>query len=128
MDLKKSDALYNTKTLRNSLIEKEIEYEKNYGTSMFPAVVINNQTFRGQLERESVFNAICSGFKDTPKYCKKYIEHDLNQEELIFMEEDGYHDKGTVALICSLIMLSVLLILCCYRRYAKRQMKEQMHI
>ena len=47
MDLKKSASLYNARTLRNTLIENEIAYEKKYGTSMFPAVVINNQTFRG---------------------------------------------------------------------------------
>lgn len=126
MNMKEQSSLYNNPSLKNTLLDKEIAYEEKYGTSLFPAVVINNQTFRGQLEREAVFNAICSGFKDYPHYCKRYLKHDLNTPELIFMEEQG-HSKGTVALICSLIMLVVLIILCLYRRYAKRQMKEQMH-
>ena len=126
MDIQGSTSLYNSPSLKNSLIDKEVEYEEKYGTSLFPAVVINNQTFRGQLEREAVFNAICSGFETIPDYCKRYIQYNLNNPDLLFMEEEG-HSKGTVALICSLIMFVVLIILCLYRRYAKRQMKEQMH-
>ena len=34
-------------TTTNHLIESDIEYWADYGTSLFPSIVINNQTFRG---------------------------------------------------------------------------------
>ena len=34
----------------NTLIDEEISYWKEYGTGLFPSIVINNQTFRGQFE------------------------------------------------------------------------------
>lgn len=46
----------------NSLIDRDIEYWSKYGTSLFPSIVINNSTYRGQLETQAVFNAICAGF------------------------------------------------------------------
>jgi hypothetical protein len=48
--------------LSNTLIDHELSYFDSFGPKIFPAVVINNQTFRGQLEIEAVFNAICAGY------------------------------------------------------------------
>lgn len=48
--------------LTNNMIDSEMEYYDKFGPQLFPSVVINNQTFRGQLEVEAVFNAICAGF------------------------------------------------------------------
>jgi len=38
----------------------------NLGSHLYPSVVINNITFRGQLNPYNVFEAICAGYKDTP--------------------------------------------------------------
>ncbi len=46
----------------NTLIDSEIEYWKTYGTGIYPAVVVNNRTYRGQIESLAVFNALCAGF------------------------------------------------------------------
>jgi len=56
------ESKWHESTTTNSLIEKDIEYWAQYGTSLFPSVVINNSTYRGQLETQAVFNAICAGF------------------------------------------------------------------
>lgn len=53
----------------NNFIDEEIEYWKLYGTSVFPSVVINKKTYRGQLEPLSVFNAVCAGFENPPDVC-----------------------------------------------------------
>ena len=55
--------------LKISLIDSERTYYEKYGPNIFPAVVINNQTFRGQLEIEAVFYGICSGFFTVPMFC-----------------------------------------------------------
>ena len=34
-------------TTNNSLIDKDIKYWSKFGSSIFPSIVINNQTFRG---------------------------------------------------------------------------------
>jgi hypothetical protein len=66
------------------LIDKEIKYFEKYGPQLFPAIVINNQTFRGQLEIEAVFNAICAGFYTQPHFCKKFLEtNQVNSNALI---------------------------------------------
>lgn len=105
---------------KNALLDKEVEYYNKYGPATFPGLVINNQTFRGQLEVEAVLNAICAGFYTTPKMCSKYLStNDINNKELLFMTE-GRHGYLKVAFLCSVIMFVVFLILCCYRRFAKR--------
>lgn len=32
---------------KNSMIESEIEYWKKYGSGIYPAIVVNNRTYRG---------------------------------------------------------------------------------
>ena len=114
--------------VQNSLIEKEMKYLDMYGPAIFPSIVINNQTFRGQFEIESVFNAICAGFKDTPRYCRKYLmSNNFNDPDLILMNHRNHHSYFKVFSICLFIVLTVFLMLCCYRRYAKREMKEQVN-
>jgi hypothetical protein len=67
-------------------------------------------------------DAICAGFKDAPKMCKRLlkdndIEHDLGEGVIYF--NDGY-EKIHVLGIAVLYLLGILLFLCCYRRNAKR--------
>ena len=91
---------------------------------MFPAVVINNVTYRGQLEIEQVYNAICAGFYHEPDYCKRYLDtNDINDVSLILMERP--HKPEFVAKVITFIMFVFVIAMCFYRRYAKRDMKRQ---
>ena len=58
----------NAKT-NNSIIDSEIDYWKIYGSGIYPSVVVNNRTYRGQLESLAVFNALCAGFLEAPGMC-----------------------------------------------------------
>jgi len=49
-------------TCSNSIIDVEIAYWKEFGTNIYPSVVINKKTYRGQIEPLSVFNALCASF------------------------------------------------------------------
>jgi len=60
-------------SIENEMIDNEIKYFNKYGPATFPGIVINNQTFRGQLEIEAVLNGICAGFNELPKMCNKYM-------------------------------------------------------
>jgi hypothetical protein len=52
-------------------------YNLKFGASHWPALVINNITYRGDIEAEAVFFAICSGFDHAPKECQK---HDITAD------------------------------------------------
>lgn len=64
-----SASSWTSSRVTNSIIDEEIKYWKQFGTSVFPSVVINKKTYRGQLEPLSVFNAICAGFENPPNDC-----------------------------------------------------------
>jgi hypothetical protein len=55
----------------NRILEKEREQWISKGPQFFPAIIINNQTYRGFLTSENIFQAICEGFKKQPSECIK---------------------------------------------------------
>lgn len=83
-----------------------------------PAVVINNKVYRGTLNPENIFKSICAGFNVTPSVC-------LSEEEVA--RRRGISFGTIVWLLLLLITLSVV-FLCCYRRYEKRELKEEMQL
>lgn len=117
-------------TTNNTMIDKDLKYWAKYGSNLFPSVVINNQTFRGQLETQAVMNAICAGFLEPPRMCKRLlhaanIEHDVGLGVIYY--HDGYriHHVLSVFVLCLLVLA---IVLCLYRRHARREMKEHMNI
>jgi hypothetical protein len=80
--------------------------------------VINNRTYRGQLESLAVFNALCAGFKDKPHACKKTLATTHIDQTI---DEDTV-SGGTVVLIVFLVILINMTVVWCYRRYNKREM------
>jgi hypothetical protein len=110
----------------NSLIDNDIEYWADYGTSLFPSIVINNSTYRGQIETQAVFNAICAGFYTPPSACRQILGTEDVGHKLeigIIYYDDGY-SMGHVVGIIFIFTLMLIITLCFYRRFAKRQMKE----
>lgn len=106
----------------NILIDQDIEYWNKYGSVLNPSIVINNSTYRGQLEPQAVMNALCAGFSAPPGMCQKLlsdedIENDL--ETGIVYYNDGYqhHHMVGVGLIACIVTF---IFLCFYRRSAKR--------
>lgn len=91
----------------NSILAKEAQYWKSYGPHFFPAVIINNVTYRGFLNTENVFQAICNGFKNAPEECGG----SLNRVQII----EGLSVKTLVLIIVGIISCNLLLLIC-YRR------------
>jgi len=54
----------------NRILAKEFEDRSKNGPHFFPAMIINNITYRGFLTPDNVFQAICEGFKKHPEECK----------------------------------------------------------
>ena len=109
----------------NSMIDTEIEYWKKFGSGIYPSIVINNRTFRGQLESLSVFNAICAGFLNPPRMCLSTLS--ASTPDFIGIENDGIKGSVVVVLVLVLILVNVMIVYC-YRRYSKREMQQDMKI
>lgn len=72
-------------------------------------------------------NGICAGFKEPPSLCNKLLkDNDFHDAQVIFLKEDEVPIIA-VFLVCTGIMVTVLVILCCYRRHARREMKMQIN-
>jgi hypothetical protein len=56
----------------NSILFAEQGYFQSNGPHIFPAITINNQTYRGFLTPEHVFEALCNGFLDKPSECSEF--------------------------------------------------------
>ena len=111
-------------TTNNTLIEEEIEYWKTYGTGIYPSIVINNRTYRGQLESLAVFNALCAGFANPPHMCANLLGS--NQPDFMSID-DGVRPAVIVGIVLVLILLNVVIVYC-YRRHAKREMQGEMQM
>ena len=70
-------------------------------------------------------NAICAGFDKPPHMCKRILETLIENNDTKFMQKQ-FH-LMPVVLSCIFIMFLVFIVLCLYRRHAKREMKEQLN-
>jgi hypothetical protein len=107
----------------NYIIDEEIAYWKTYGSGIYPAIVINNRTFRGQIEQLSVFNALCAGFENAPSICAATLASNTPD----FLDEGGIKGSVIVLIVFGLILLNVIIVYC-YRRHSKREMQQNMQV
>ena len=115
---------------KNQIIEDEIDFWNKHGGNVIPSIVINNCTYRGEMETQAVMNAICAGFHDTPNMCKPILEDpDLQDDYEVgtFDISDHGYGYGQLLVISLVAIMILLVVLYCYRRHAKRQMKETMN-
>lgn len=117
------DSFYkaNRESSENDILRDELEYMRKYGPQYFPAAVINNITYRGVLEPENFFDAVCAGFKDKPSQC--------STERTFTTIIEGINTSTLLLIIFALVIINVGIIVC-YKRYAKKEMDEkiEMHI
>lgn len=100
----------------NFLLREDYELIYASGIVYNPAVVINNLTYRGDLDPQSVFSAICAGFNETISVCNDKLNPlSRSSGSIIFV------------LVILLVIVNVILFYC-YRRYTKREMREEMQL
>jgi hypothetical protein len=108
----------------NYYIDEEIEYWKTYGAGIYPSLVINNRTYRGQLESLAVKNALCAGFANPPSMC----EATLGSYTPDFLpQDDGIRASVIVAIVIALVLINIVIVYC-YRRHSKREMQNEMQM
>ena len=99
----------------NEILRKEYIDWINSGLSIVPSVVINNQTFRGDLERDAVLEGICAGF-DSEK--KARICVDETEKE----KEKGGLTYWMIVLIVILCVGLIAAVLVMYRNWVKKEL------
>lgn len=127
----KPKAKWSLNSCTNSIIDAEIAYWREFGTNIYPSIVINQKSYRGQIEPLSVFNALCADFKEPPQACYKTLHREApNSAQSLFDQVDDDNMVTVSEIIClvlGLILLNVVVVYCCRRR-AKREMKNAMNV
>jgi hypothetical protein len=116
---------WGSKQTSNYIIDEEIEYWKTYGSGIYPSLVINNRTYRGQLESLAVFNALCAGFATPPKICDGTLGS--YTPDFLSTQDEGIKSGVIIAIVLLLVLVNVVIVYC-YRRYSKREMQNEMQI
>jgi hypothetical protein len=65
-------------------------------------------------------NAICAGFYDPPKMCKRILTSENIETDLGLVNFDEGYKIHHVVRICAAFMIGLIVFLCFYRRHAKR--------
>lgn len=115
----------------NQRIDKEISYWQAFGTNIYPSVVINKKTYRGQIEPLSVFNALCASFQDPPQQCLKTLHREPAASVQALFDSSENANMVTafeiVMLVIALVAINVLVVYCCRRR-ARRELQNSMNM
>ncbi|CAG9335006.1 unnamed protein product [Blepharisma stoltei] len=104
----------------NSLLDDEKYALADSGILFYPAIVINNQVYRGDFEVSAVMTAICAGYQDKPKICIDYFNGLLPGDDSETSEGVG---AGTVVLVMALCLLFLIAVLIAYWVWMRRDMK-----
>jgi hypothetical protein len=121
----RKEAKWTESSTNNKMIDAEIKAFDNLGTSTYPALMINDQIYRGQIEPLSVFNAICAAFADPPKKCWPTLGL-YEKQTTYFTEEDvsALVTSGEIFLsVLAVIAINVVVVYCC-RRMSKRELNH----
>lgn len=90
----------------NTLLAEEVVAWNNHGSHYIPSVIINSVSYRGVLDPENVFSAICNGFKDVQEECQAYVDG-----KFIKVENDKVSFNWFIVVIIFLIILNIALLL-----------------
>jgi len=123
----KDESRWGLAETNNVKIDENISYWKQFGTNIYPSIVINQKTYRGQIEPMSVFNAICAGFTEAPDQCLKTLHKDKTVLKTNVVDGDGIGTGMIVMIVLGLIAINVVIVYCCRRR-AKRDMNNEMQM
>ena len=103
---------------QNTALDLEFEIWKGNGLHFYPALIINGQLYRGDMENSAVLSGICSGYqiKYKPEFCF------ANSGSIL----EGF-SKLAVFTILFIFFLAVFGILLIYRHFAKKKLERDIN-
>lgn len=103
----------------DELLKSDYESIQSNEIMYNPAVVINQRIYRGILKADHIFSTICAGFNETPPECEKVLG---------ITQTKGTVGLSTILWIVGMLIIINILLICCYRRYSRREMKDEMQL
>merc|ERR1712166_946546 len=94
----------------NTILKKDAEQMKKLGIHHNPAITINDYLYRGDLDGQDIFEAICSTFR-TKKLRPKYCDRTFDIQTVLGHAEDLSSDNidiRTVKMIHLFMMIVVI--------------------
>ena len=106
----------------NSLLRKERDELIKAGIFFFPAVIVNSQTMRGDVEAIEVVQAVCAGFQERPRECFEILGglHPNTPPE-----QEGISMGILLAIVCGAVVL-LAGVLVVYRMWLKREINSEL--
>jgi len=116
-------------TSDNKYLREDKEKAVKYGISVHPSMSINNFTYKGDLDGEDVFKAICTSFRagEQPEYCKAGFDVKtslVSIDSLELPENLGDHSRARkIHLIVGIGLVFICNGVCLifFRRWQKRK-------
>jgi hypothetical protein len=87
------------------------------GIHTWPVIIINDMVFRGALDPETVFSAICSAYSTDHFFCEKHSKTTHIDSEV--------KTSTFVKIAIGLILLNIVLLLI-YRIHARKELNKDM--
>ncbi|OMJ93128.1 hypothetical protein SteCoe_3945 [Stentor coeruleus] len=107
----------------NFLLKQERKAMLDRGIFFYPSLIINNQTFRGDLESVEVMTALCAGFKNQPNYCIEYFDG-ISDDNI--SDDDKRVSPRILVLIIFFSLIAFVVILFLYRKWLRKYASETM--
>lgn len=108
----------------NKVLKEESIKWKAYGSAYWPALIINERTYRGDLIPDNVVTAICAAFSDEPEFCLSF-KQELGSPGSVSAK--GVTRNVLIFIVVFLVLLNIGIILL-YRRCQNRDIQKNMQM
>ncbi|CAG9311672.1 unnamed protein product [Blepharisma stoltei] len=103
----------------NTLLRDEFNTWGKLGLSFYPALIVNNFTYRGDWESSAILKALCAGYG-------AYQEPDLCSQDQSPEKAESSNSTIIFILILSFALIGAIAVF--YRMWMNREMKEEMRV
>jgi len=114
----------------SKLITSDRDIMLELGIVTQPAISVNNQTYRGELNGFDIFKGVCNGFEMQPSYCngdKVWTLLSYDDDEITLLESQVAPKYRVIAAILIAILINVALFML-YRRHQRKKMNEELQV
>ncbi|EGR32389.1 vacuolar sorting receptor, putative [Ichthyophthirius multifiliis] len=119
----------NIKNPNSPLLKRQLDLQSKYRINTWPSVTINDLVYRGNLDGNSIMEAICSSLEEPKEECEYYVDPLKQRVEQI---SNLGKNNGATIIIIVIVMLFCFVVLfvlmaCLYRRFFKKEMQQDMN-
>lgn len=110
----------------NWRLRKQRTFFKRRGIQIWPSIVLNGFLYRGNvLPVTNVYEAICEDFSTMPSSCVEHFQR--KKAESIYEEPEEFDLFSVVAWITVLATIFLVIALCFYRRWIRRELMRDLN-